>query len=370
MKRFDFHAIATNYLRVARRVAGAPFKELFVRPVIAAIVRRYASYLRYDAFTDAVLADAADWQPEVVHAHDLFTLPAGAAIARRSGARLVYDSHELETHRQPPPLPRLQRFIERLERRHIGRCDGIITVSGSIADHLAATYGIERPAVVCNAPDLRAAAEAAKGLGNDSIRARLALSEDQPLVVYVGYVAKNRGLDVALEALARMPGVHLAALGPARPEVLQELHQLAASLQVTERFHTLEPVEPSAVVPFISTATVGIIPILPVTLSYAYCLPNKLFEMAFAGLPIAASRLVEIERFIHRYGLGETFAPGDAAECAKVLGTLIAEAPSRRPSQETHERLRSDYDWEAQTRVIDELYTDIARSDAGSARNA
>ena len=33
--------------------------------------------------------------PSVVHANDLDTLPAGLLLARRSGARLVYDAHEL-----------------------------------------------------------------------------------------------------------------------------------------------------------------------------------------------------------------------------------------------------------------------------------
>ena len=37
--------------------------------------------------------------PDVVHAHDLYTLLAGVWIARRHKARLLYDAHELETAR-------------------------------------------------------------------------------------------------------------------------------------------------------------------------------------------------------------------------------------------------------------------------------
>jgi hypothetical protein len=33
-------------------------------------------------------------RPDVVHAHDLDTLPVGYAYSRLSGARLIYDAHE------------------------------------------------------------------------------------------------------------------------------------------------------------------------------------------------------------------------------------------------------------------------------------
>jgi len=38
---------------------------------------------------------------DVVHANDLGTLPAGHLLARRSGARLVYDAHELYGDSEP-----------------------------------------------------------------------------------------------------------------------------------------------------------------------------------------------------------------------------------------------------------------------------
>lgn len=41
----------------------------------------------------------ADLSPDIVHAHDLYTLYAGWLIARRTQAKLVYDSHELELGR-------------------------------------------------------------------------------------------------------------------------------------------------------------------------------------------------------------------------------------------------------------------------------
>ena len=43
-----------------------------------------------------------------------------------------------------------------------------------------------------------------------------------------------------------------------------------------------------------------------VSLSDYYCLPNKLFEYAFAGLPILASKFPEINNIVTKYNLGYT----------------------------------------------------------------
>jgi glycosyltransferase involved in cell wall biosynthesis len=46
-----------------------------------------------------------------------------------------------------------------------------------------------------------------------------------------------------------------------------------------------------------------------VSLSDYYCLPNKLFEYAFAGIPVVASEFPEISRVVSKYGLGYCVEP-------------------------------------------------------------
>lgn len=346
-----------NFLSAARNIIS----RFLFGPIIAFVVRRFGPYLRYEAFMDAVGDDVISWRPDIVHAHDLHTLPAGVDIARQVDAHLIYDSHELETHRQPPPPLRRQRFIERLERRAIAAADGVITVSDAIADYLASLYEIERPSVVRNAPEI---AEDAEDREEDDIRSRLALANDVKLIVYVGYVTFNRGVDVVLRALGDLPGVVFAAVGPQRPETAEELLTLAAELGVADRFHLIPPVPPHTVVDFIKTANVGVIPIIPVTLSYEYAMPNKLFEMAFAGLPIVASRLTEITRFVETYELGETFVPGDTAGCAEALRKRLLLGADGRPPVANVQRLRREYVWTAQCAVLETLYRKIGSTSA------
>jgi glycosyltransferase involved in cell wall biosynthesis len=51
-------------------------------------------------------------------------------------------------------------------------------------------------------------------------------------------------------------------------------------------------------------ADFGICMIENVSLSDWYCLPNKLFEYAFAGIPVVASKFPELERVVEEFRLG------------------------------------------------------------------
>src|SRR5699024_5647755 len=64
--------------------------------------------------------------PDVVHAHDLNTLKAGAQAAAASDAKLVYDAHELHRHRNDMGWL-AQRRARIAERRLIREVDLFIT---------------------------------------------------------------------------------------------------------------------------------------------------------------------------------------------------------------------------------------------------
>src|SRR5204862_4873387 len=94
-------------------------------------------------------------RPSIVHAHDVDGLVIGYFASRLCGARLIYDAHELwadPAHTQGMPqwvghgLRQLEGFFAR-------RADASITVSDSIADHMAQHQGITRPRVVRNVPE-------------------------------------------------------------------------------------------------------------------------------------------------------------------------------------------------------------------------
>ena len=290
-------------------------------------------------------------QPDVVHAHDLVTLSGGAAVSRATGARLVYDAHELETGTN-------YRFLNALTRRELRRYEraltpataAVVTVCDSIADWLAREYLLPRPVVVLNAPD--ATAEEADG----DVREILGLAPGVPLAVYVGSVTIDRGLENCARALAHAPELHLATVGPRNSAVEKTLLEIAGDCGVADRLHLVDPVPPARVTSFIRSATCSVIAIQNVCLSYAFCLPNKLLESVFAGLPVAVSDLPEMKRFVETAGCGVVMDERDPVAIARAL-VALAEDPERyRLRGDDLRRVTHEFGWPAQRTKLLELY--------------
>ena len=89
-------------------------------------------------------------RPDVVHAHDVNTLPTAWAAARRAGARLVYDAHEISTDREG--YRELRGVIAWAEKRLMPRADATITTTEMRAKFFARAYGVPRPLVLQNRP--------------------------------------------------------------------------------------------------------------------------------------------------------------------------------------------------------------------------
>ena len=85
--------------------------------------------------------------PDLIHCHDSMPLLAAQRTAQLTGAALIYDSHELEAHRNIFMPSYLRAKIMDVEARILPKADGVITVSDCFADDLAQMYSIARPHV-------------------------------------------------------------------------------------------------------------------------------------------------------------------------------------------------------------------------------
>ncbi|MBD8063117.1 glycosyltransferase [Oceanitalea stevensii] len=254
-------------------------------------------------------------RPDVVHANDGNTLVPGRLIARRTGAALVYDAHELWRHRNVRDRP-VGKHVEALtERVVIRRADGVVTVSPSIARWLQRTYGLrELPTLVRNIPAAGEPTDPARG----RLRQLAGLAPTDQVIAYGGRITTSRGLEETIAALALLPGhVHLVVLGYGDPGYLAQLDRRIEQAGVRDRVHLVGKVAPHEVAGALADADLSVVFVRPTCLSYEYSLPNKLFEAIHAGLPIAAADLPDTREVVERYGVGEIFGlvrPDDDGE--------------------------------------------------------
>lgn len=343
--------------------------RIFTR-VLRPLLVKFYSFFTAKTYDMVFGAELRKWKPDIIHAHDGVTQPTAGKAAKKIGAKLVYDCHELETHRSPPmsTLRRLQ--VSRMERKYLPQADIVITVTERIADYLAHEYKIKRPLVLFNSPPSEQTSMPGRwnSLDRFDIRSDLLLNPRIFLFVYTGNVTLNRGLELAIVAISKLQGYrdpngkfkgayHLATLG--NPQSGQEdvIIPLAKSLGVT--LHMLPPVAPNKVASYISTANASIIPILPATLSYEYAMPNKLFEAAMSGNPIIGSDLIEMGPFIENEGLGLTYKADSPDDCAEKMMYLIDNYEKFHRDAERQHKFCMDYAWEAQEKKLLAMYEEM-----------
>jgi glycosyltransferase involved in cell wall biosynthesis len=245
---------------------------------------------------------------DVVHANDLDTLPAGWLLARASGARLVYDAHELYTEQEPEP-PRLHRAVAHaLEGALARRADAVVTVSEPIAEELRRRLRLRTtPAAVLNAPE--------RDDTDSSGR------EDGPLrAIYQGAMGPGRPLEDLLVAAEHAPDVRFTLrVAGADPEGLRAAARDLPNVEV------VDPVPPDRLVEALRGYDVGLVINRPVTRNDKLVFPNKLFEYLMAGLAVAVPRLPGMTPLVEGETVGVTYEPGEPRELGVALAALAAD---------------------------------------------
>ncbi len=327
-------------LGAAAGATAAPGRGTSRRPAAAVWLR--------DAILDRRMTRAALAAPaDVYHAHDLTTLGPALRAARRTGARLIYDAHELYTELSGLGDGERRRWA-RLERRLIGEADAVIVPSPSRGDALVERYGIAQPVVVMNCPP--------RGPVPDPAASPLAgvRRGGELVLVYAGGFIAGRGLENLIAAVRMLPVTRLVMIGWGPLD--GELRALAERWGMTERVTFLGPVDPDDVVAVTAGGDVGLAPYLPVGLNNVLAAPNKLFEYLHAGLAVAASDLPDIRRIVTENEVGELFDAADPSSIAAAVRRVTAFPDRLRKLRASAAAAAGRFTWEAQAGVLLDVY--------------
>ncbi len=303
-----------------------------------------------------------DEVPDVIHAHDIYCLPAGVVLAKQFNAKLVYDAHEYEPARATKNPSNGSNFAENLEDDCLPFVDYMITVSSSIADLYAKRFK-DSPTLILNAPEIDVDymdSRKEKALDQLSIRAQANVADGAPLIIFTGGIQmSHRGLDKVLEALVHLPEVKLASMGPRHLRNDKWFMSVAHDLGVDDRVTLLPPVAAPDVPVAISTADLAICPFQNVSLNHRYAMPNKLFEAAFAGVPICVSDLPEMRRFAESLGFGRAMDETDPQSIAEAIRDVLDHPERFTLSVDNRRKLWETYSWPAQAKKLAALYEGI-----------
>lgn len=296
-------------------------------------------------------------QADIYHANDMNVLLAAYLAARLTHSRLVYDSHELwiERNVRGGLSPRAKSAIKMVEGFLIRRVDAAMTVNRSIAVELSTMYGVPQPHVVMNCPSY---------IDFERIRHRrnghIPRDPNRRVLLYVGRISFNRGLEPLIEAITRLHNVDLVLMGDGNPDYLERLSEHLSELGVMESVHFVDPVPADEVVPTASQADAGMVLFQNTCLSYYYSLPTKLFECIHAGLPVIVSNFPEMAHIVRDYDIGIACDPADPLAIANAVRELFADPVRYEQMRQNTFAAAQVFNWENEGAKLVKIYQSLS----------
>lgn len=299
----------------------------------------------------------------VVHVHSLPDfLVAAAGPARRRGARVILDLHEI--------LPEfvqtkfggvggalaapLARWLERWSRR---RADVTLTVNRS-TDRLLRS----RPARHDERIEIIHNLTSSDDLGPEQLRLRPARSPVR--LVYHGTLTRLYGLDLAIDAIAQCRSAGLQVTldifgrGPEAPALQSQIaaHRLATAV-------TLCGVATHAVLrELLPTYDAGLLPTRLDAMT-RHSLSTKLLEYVHLGIPVIAPRLPTYADYFSDDS-AYYFAPNDSADAARAVAAFAADtATGRRAHAERAQTALAALNWATEGQKLRGIYRELLQTD-------
>lgn len=284
---------------------------------------------------DALLAN--DWE----------ALPVAVEVVTRTGAKLVFDSHEYAP----------QEFANRLSWRFFFRpaiihflrncspqIDASVAAWPAISERYREEFGLE-PLVLLNAPESVALSE--RPFDFNHVR-----------LVHHGAAIRSRGLENMIRALANSHPrfrLHFILIN-GDPGYLDELKRLAEKW-APGRIVFEDPVRPEEIVKRISEYEIGFYLLAPTDFNNRMSLPNKLFDYIAAGLAVCIGPSPSMAEIVRQYGLGwvaPSFEPEDVTETLNQI-THDQLVDRRLASQETAKKFNAATEMSKLFNIYDRL---------------
>jgi glycosyltransferase involved in cell wall biosynthesis len=237
---------------------------------------------------------------------------------------LFFETHELfaQSFRQASgPLSaakarKVQAIAER-ERFVYRRARGIASLTQALADDIAAAYAPVAPVAVV--PD-----------GVDLDLAAIALAQPRapnplPALLYLGSLHRWKGVEVAIEAMPRLPRCELRIFG-GTDERIAELRALAARLRLGDRVLLLGRIEPRRRFAAIAEADVCLLPLRQDAIAARYTSPLKLFEYMAMAKPVVASDLPSLREVLVDGETALLVPPEDPVALAAAVTAVLDDA--------------------------------------------
>lgn len=346
------HQVTICTYHLGRDMAELPTVRI---PLIPWYKKHSAGPSWHKPFLDLLLFFKA-WQlarkfnPQIIHAH----LHEGAFIGRflkpLLGIPLVFDCQgsltgELLEHRFIEPGSLMYRVFLRLERWINDGADRILTSSGPTAELLKTRFLLSHDKVMV-ALDGVDIVDFAPATASDRLRVELGLPAGRPVVVFLGAMSEQQGVDLLLEAIVRIKengtNAHFLLMG--YPDGTYRAK--AVSLGIGESVTFTGKIEYSQASQYLNLGSIAVSAKISTTEAN-----GKLFNYMACGLATVVFDSPVNREILGKAGVYAKF--GDSCDLAdQVAGLLTDPSRCRALGEELRRKAVAEYSWAANARLI------------------
>jgi len=285
----------------------------------------------------------AEYEPEIVHAHDLEVLDVAVNIKNKLGSKIIFDSHE-----DWPMLEKVQnwfvgKYYERKQKKLIGNVDALLTVSDELAVRL------EGGTVLYNS-------ELLKTVDKPVLHDRFGLNG-----VVAGYIGALRKpiLEEILEAASKVNALSVLIVGgPPKGQagytnMIKELEELAIEKGANAKF--TGPLPYSMMNECYAACDILMVGHYVDKRLRDYAIPKKLLDAMAYKVPVIVGPYDARKKIVERYECGIV-----TEDWAKALTKLSNDKSLRKKMGENgYKAFKMNYTWEAQEQKLLQIYRDL-----------
>ena len=294
--------------------------------------------------------------------NDLDVMPAVWLAAKIRRKPVVYDTHEYYLG-----MPELKdrNFVKKvwqvIESFLFPRLRYIYTICDSFCDLYRKDYGKELKAVR-NVP-YREVFEGPAMVLAPEIESRLPRGKRFLLFQGAG-INPERGVEELVLAMKYLDPAtyHLVIIGGG--DIFHIIKKMITDENLSDRI-TILPKVPFEVLRAITRqADLGLSLDKPTNVNHIYGLPNKIFDYLHSGVPVLISRLVELEKIVHKYDVGTFIDNHEPPHIAARIEDIFRD-PQRLESWKRHtDNVREELNWEREGQVVLEIFKQVERENS------
>jgi glycosyltransferase involved in cell wall biosynthesis len=290
----------------------------------------------------------ASYKPCIIHCNDLNTLLQGWIASLVCGAKLIYDSHEVNTPIGQTRLTLREKGDSFKERFLIYKAVKVLSVSNAAAKLIGDYYKIA-PVVVTNC-SYRVPIDYNKKKDDEFFN-----------VLYHGIISANRGYEEFVLSGKSVPqNVRLILRGYGPLEIA--LRKLTSENDLDNKVIFAPPVDIKDLIPKASESQVGVVFTKPVNPNFKYTVGNKVFEYINAGIPVILSDVPEHQYLINKFGFGLIVDDVSSEKIAAAICELVND-------KEKYDRMRKNaidaskiMCWENESKKLINIYSECAET--------